>query len=175
MIGTVLQAENSPYSNSPSASAPVERLQESIVKYRELINTENVHLTSLRDVEEFTRPGENAFKVYPNQSSNLVLRDNTKESADSSKDITGEQAEKIVINEQRIDHMSLDLQELKTTLMYKEEELEKMKKTVGEQEKTIKRLEAVEGKKKDLSEDQRRQLMNRLKDEAIIAGMRNGV
>jgi hypothetical protein len=114
--------------------------------------------------------------AYPGRDGQLVLKETDREDTDDKgeKLITRERVQKIEINEQKIDQVSLDLQELKMNLMYKEDELDKMKKTVSDQEKTIKRLQTEEGKKKDLSEDQRRQLMNRLKDEAVIAAMRNG-
>ncbi len=152
---------------------------------------ETVLMTSLRNIEDFMKPEENIYltagmagdadvhgtlAAYPGRDGQLVLKETDREDTDDKgeKLITRERVQKIEINEQKIDQVSLDLQELKMNLMYKEDELDKMKKTVSDQEKTIKRLQTEEGKKKDLSEDQRRQLMNRLKDEAVIAAMRNG-
>ena len=175
-----------------TAPMMVDRIRDARVLLKRGQAEETVPMTSLRNAEDFMKPEENIFRsgntvgepnahgslaAYPGRDGQLVLKDTDREGSGDTgeKLITRERAQKIEFNEQKIDQVSLNLQELKMNLQYKEDELEKMKKTVSEQEKTIKRLEETEGKKKDLSEDQRRQLVDRLKNEAIIAGMRNGV
>ena len=175
-----------------TAPVMVDRIRDARVLLKRGQAEETAPMTSLRNAEDFMKPEENIFRsgntvgepnahgnlaAYPGRDGQLVLKDTDREGSGDTgeKLITRERAQKIEFNEQKIDQVSLNLQELKMNLQYKEDELEKMKKTVSEQEKTIKRLEETEGKKKDLSEDQRRQLVDRLKNEAIIAGMRNGV
>ena len=174
-----------------TAPVTVDYIRDASILIKRGRTDETVPMTSLRNIEDFMKPEENIYltagmageadgrgilAAYPGRDGQLVLKETDKEDTDEKgeKLITRERVQKIELNEQKIDRVSLDLQELKMNLMYKEDELDKMKKTVSDQEKTIKRLQTEEGKKKDLSEDQRRQLMNRLKDEAVIAAMRNG-